>query len=105
MREPVAEIIGRCKKPPRHLIINRPPAYDGEEYWTVQNLGINKVPYRIHSRPQLIESIQNLGCRLRDAWPKPRQVVIPVPFEFVRVLSPFSRFCCHRSPRYGILTP
>ena len=95
MQEHVVEIIGRCKEPPRHLIINRLPAYDGEEYWTVQNLGINKVPYRIYSRPKLIESIQNLGYHLRDAWHKPRTMIIP--FAPARTVSSYQGFYFERS--------
>ena len=75
--EHVCDIIGRMPEPPRHVIINRLPAYDGDEYWTVQNLGSNKVPYRIYSRPRLVEAFEKLGYRLRDSWQKPRTLLLP----------------------------
>jgi putative methyltransferase (TIGR04325 family) len=73
----VSDMIREFPKAPDHLIINRVPVYDGEEYWTVQNLGTNKVPYRIHCRKRLIDSLAELGYELHDTWKKPRKVFVP----------------------------
>lgn len=96
MRETIAELIGRMSEPPPHVIVNRLPAYDGEAYWTVQNLGVNKVPYRVYSRPELLESLAKLGYSLRDAWDKPREIVIP--FAPERTVTSYQGFYFERAP-------
>ena len=51
--------------------------YDGPEYWTVQNLGINEVPYKIQNRQALIDSLRRLGYQIQDSWRKAREIEIP----------------------------
>lgn len=96
MQETVWELVGGMTEPPAHLLINRLPAYGGEAYWTVQNLGFHKVPYRIYSRPELIDSMNKLGYRLRDSWHKPRKIVIP--FAPERSVDSYQGFYFERQP-------
>lgn len=94
MPERIADIIGAMAKPPPHLIINRVPAYEGDEFWTVQNLGVKSVPYRIFSRPKLVDSLLALGYELRDTWHKPRSMMIP--FAPERTVTSYQGFYFER---------
>jgi putative methyltransferase (TIGR04325 family) len=68
--EPV-EIADRLRvlnQPPRHLLINKLPAVEGEEFFTLHNMGQALSPYRIYSRPALVRSLEAIGYRLVDSW-------------------------------------
>lgn len=75
--KPVAEILSGIRALPKHVIVNRTPMYDGPEYWTIQNLGPNELPYKILNRHELIESMRDIGYEIRDSWRKHRQIDIP----------------------------
>jgi putative methyltransferase (TIGR04325 family) len=77
LSDPVADIMSGMKRLPEHVIVNRTPMYDGPEYWTVQNLGINEVPYKIQNRQALIDSLRRLGYEIQDSWRKARAIEIP----------------------------
>jgi putative methyltransferase (TIGR04325 family) len=62
---------------PTHLLVNRVPAYEGETFFTLQNVVNNVVPYRIHGREQLVRSLLQLGYHLVDSWYEDHDINIP----------------------------
>lgn len=56
---------------PRHLILNKLPASDGEGFVTVQDMYAFKNPYTVFSRSELVSQLERLGYVLRDCWTTP----------------------------------
>ncbi len=77
MEPSLEELLGQLTALPRHLIIHHVPFYDGEEYFTFQNLLESYVPYKIQNRDRFINSLTNLGYELIDSWQVDRTCRIP----------------------------
>ncbi len=73
----LSELLSQLKSKPLHIIVNRVPFYEGEEYVTLQNFIDTYVPYKIQNRTQFINSMNKLGYELIDTWQKDRVVNIP----------------------------
>jgi putative methyltransferase (TIGR04325 family) len=59
------------------VVINTTPLTEREEFWTIQHLGINEVPYKIQNRKVFVESLEALGYALIDDWSQEREFVLP----------------------------
>jgi putative methyltransferase (TIGR04325 family) len=69
---------------PKHILINRIPSYDGQTYYTLQNIGFALTPYKIQNRSEFIKSLELIGYELIDSWHDNRTCVIPFhPDRFV----------------------
>jgi putative methyltransferase (TIGR04325 family) len=69
--------LGRLRKKPRHILLNRVPLYEGDTYVTLQNLGYAVTPYRVQNRRELLDSLTALGYLLVDTWKDGRHLDIP----------------------------
>jgi putative methyltransferase (TIGR04325 family) len=78
LNEPLASIVTAWERPPRYVIVNNTPMFEGDEYVTLQNTGISYNPYRIFNRSRLIGSLQEVGYVLRDHWRTERSLVVPL---------------------------
>jgi putative methyltransferase (TIGR04325 family) len=86
----LGDLLGQLTTLPRHLIIHHVPLYDGEEYFTWQNLLESYVPYKIQNRDRFIASLTDLGYELIDSWEVDRTCRIPFhPERFVRAYHGF----------------
>ena len=64
-----ARLLGRCRAPPAHLLLNKLPLYDGEDFVTTQNLGEGAfAPLHVCNADRFIRSIEALGYTLADRW-------------------------------------
>lgn len=96
MEAPFPDLLRQLKTPPRHLIVQRVAFYDGEEYFTLQNLWGSYAPYRIFNDAQFVAAIISLGYELVDRWQIDRPCVIPFhPERFVEGQS--GMYFRHRS--------
>ncbi|MCE0522905.1 MAG: methyltransferase, TIGR04325 family [Methylacidiphilales bacterium] len=68
IEEPFAEIIGKLRARPPHLLINRVPFCDGASFITLQNNGCWASPYKVDNKADFIESLEALDYELVDAW-------------------------------------
>lgn len=65
----LAEILGRCERPPTHLLINRLPVGDQpRRFVTLQNTGASITPCRVENFAQLGRELAALGYREVDRW-------------------------------------
>jgi putative methyltransferase (TIGR04325 family) len=86
----LADLLGQLTALPRHLIVHHVPFYDGEEYFTWQNLLESYVPYKIQNRDRFLRSLSALGYELMDNWEVDRTCRIPFhPERFVRAYHGF----------------
>jgi putative methyltransferase (TIGR04325 family) len=53
---------------PRHLLINRLPLYDGEQFVTLQNGGKVFYPQYVFNKNKFIEELSMIGYELIDIW-------------------------------------
>lgn len=84
MESSLTDFLGQLKSKPRHLIVQRVAFYDGEEYFTLQNICGVYVPYKIINEANFVASLAALGYELVDKWRIDRPCVIPFhPDRFV----------------------
>lgn len=64
-----AAFLDRLPVRPQFVLINKLPMTDGDEFWTLQNIGgRSAAPYRVYNRRRFIEDIESKGYRLADRW-------------------------------------
>ncbi|GER21244.1 hypothetical protein APR50_33605 [Variovorax paradoxus] len=64
-----ANLLAEGKDCPRHILLNKLPLYDGEDYVTTQNIGNGCFsPMYVYNRQRFISDIETQGYALRDAW-------------------------------------
>jgi putative methyltransferase (TIGR04325 family) len=90
LETPLAELLKPLQSKPKHILINHVPLYDGETYITIQNIGYSFCPYTIQSRNQLIQSLTDLGYKLRDSWTINR--AFKIPFHPERAVNAYHGF-------------
>ena len=67
-------LLADCLKRPAHIILNKIPAYDGEEFIVAQNAGRGAyVPSIVYNRSRLINEIESMNYRLVDSWEVPNR--------------------------------
>jgi putative methyltransferase (TIGR04325 family) len=68
---PLAEMLARLTEKPRHVILNKLPLYDGEQFVTLQNSGAIVTPLYAFNRGDFVKSMERLSYRLIDSWDVP----------------------------------
>lgn len=73
------DLLQRCTTRPRHILLNKLPLYEGEDYVTAQNIGASCfAPMHVYNRRRFIGEIEALGYTLRDQWQDyERSVYVP----------------------------
>lgn len=74
--ENLAEKLSLTYKP-QHLLINRVPLYDGQQFATLQNGGKVFYPQYIFNKTQFIEGLIGIGYELIDIWEGTGSCIIP----------------------------
>ena len=63
------DLLKRSKKMPMHVLLNKLPLYEGEDFVTTQNIGEGCfAPMHVFNRDRLIRAVEELGYTLRDRW-------------------------------------
>jgi len=63
------DLLRHCAVRPRHVLLNKLPLHDGEDYITAQNIGAGCfAPMHVYNRRRFIEEIEARGYVLRDQW-------------------------------------
>lgn len=63
-----SNFLSQLTQKPKHLLINRLPLYDGEQFVTLQNGGKVFYPQYVFNRRHFIEALVNSGYQLIDLW-------------------------------------
>ena len=77
---PLAEVLARLAAKPRHVILNKLPLYDGEQFVTLQNSGAIVTPLYAFNRGDFVKAMERLSYRLIDSWDVPGYTCF-VPFH------------------------
>ena len=73
----LAFYLRRLRRLPARVFVNRVPLYEGDTFFTLQNVVNSVVPYRIQNRQELVDFMRWLGYRLVDCWCEDHEIVIP----------------------------
>jgi putative methyltransferase (TIGR04325 family) len=68
VERPLADLLRELRNKPTHLLINKTPMRDGEQFVTLQALGTSFCPYHIFNRKSFVSSIREIGYELIDSW-------------------------------------
>jgi putative methyltransferase (TIGR04325 family) len=88
---PLADLLRSLRQPPRDLIINKLPVYEGAAFVTLENTIHSYNPYRVGNRRAFVDSIVACGYSLEDSWENP-DVSCHIPLHRDRSLSSYSGF-------------
>ncbi len=62
-------LLQRCTTRPRHILLNKLPLYEGDDFVTTHHLGEGAyIPMYVYNRMKFIQDIEALGYTLRDQW-------------------------------------
>lgn len=62
-------LLAQCTKPPAHIMLNKLPVYDGEDFVAAQNAGKGSyVPQYVYNRSRFVDEIEDMGYQLVDSW-------------------------------------
>ena len=68
MDSSIPGLFDRLKVRPKHILINKLPLTTRPDYWTLQNLGLAVMPYRVFNDRAFIAYFESNGYRLRERW-------------------------------------
>jgi putative methyltransferase (TIGR04325 family) len=90
------QLLAACPEPPRHIILNKLPLYDGDEFVVTQNIGPGVyAPARVYNRGRFLEQVDSQGYELVDSWPVPERSFY-LPGHPERCFRHFSGLCFRR---------
>jgi putative methyltransferase (TIGR04325 family) len=89
-------LLARARALPRHLIINKVPAYGLPPAVTLHNMGTALCPYHLFNGPQFITAFERLGFTLVDNWRSPN-VGCEIPFHPEHSIAEYSGYYFTRS--------
>jgi putative methyltransferase (TIGR04325 family) len=95
VEESLPSILARVGTRPKHVILNKMPLYDGEDFVTVQSTGRAFHAYRIYNREALVKSVTDLGYRVVDDWVN-REQSCTIPFARGRDIEAYSGYFFER---------
>lgn len=72
-------LLSKCRRLPTHILFNKIPLYDGEDFVAAQNIGEQSfAPYFVYGRRQFVLNIERFGYRLIASWAVPeRSLYLP----------------------------
>jgi putative methyltransferase (TIGR04325 family) len=64
-----SDLLKRCIEMPMHILLNKLPLYEGDDFVTAQNIGDGCfAPMHVFNLDRLIRGVEALGYTLRDRW-------------------------------------
>jgi putative methyltransferase (TIGR04325 family) len=66
--QPLADLIGRLRQRPRHILLNKVATRDGPTVVTLENFRLAEVPYHIRNEREVPDALEALGYDIVDSW-------------------------------------
>ena len=66
--QPLADLIGRLRQRPRHILLNKVATRDGPTVVTLENFRLAEVPYHIRNAREVPDALDALGYDIVDSW-------------------------------------
>lgn len=90
IKDPFA-LLRTAPRLPRHLLLNKVPAYAMPSAVTLQNMGTAFCPYRLFNLGELVSTLEGLNYRLIDEWKSP-DLSCEIPFFPEHSITAYSGF-------------
>jgi len=94
MQSDLVEILQSLVHLPVDLIVHELPVHDSKAFWTLQDLKVCEMPYRVYSKSGLFESLEKLGYEMVDTWSHAR--TIQIPFHREETVAEYIGFYCRK---------
>jgi putative methyltransferase (TIGR04325 family) len=95
----VGTLLQQCSSPPKYIILNKLPLYDGDDFVVTQNIGEGCfAPSYVYNRGRLIKEIEDCGYHLLASWDAPERK-FHLPGHPERSFGCFSGLCFGRAHR------
>ena len=78
--EPLPAMIGRLRRRPRHVLVNRTPMTDRPGFATTQDARTYRVACMVYNRAHFIKLFEDIGYRLVGQWEAP-ELSIDIPLH------------------------
>lgn len=62
------EVLARANAKPAHILLNKIPLYQGEDFVTLQNIGSGFSPHFVWDRKEFVKRFEQIGYRVVDEW-------------------------------------
>ena len=62
------DVIERAHTKPAHVLLNKLPLYEGEDFVSLQNIGDGFSPHYVWNRKDFVRRFERLGYHLADDW-------------------------------------
>ena len=92
MEPSLADTLARLERKPAHLLINKLPLYDGDDFFTLQNTIHSYNPYKVLNRARFVRSIEDLGYEVVDDWETPDMGLVKIPLFPEHSISVYSGY-------------
>lgn len=75
----ISSLLAACERKPVHIILNKLPMYDGDDFVSTQNLGKEcYAPFYVYNKRRFIGNVIALGYEVVDTWSVPeRDLYLP----------------------------
>jgi putative methyltransferase (TIGR04325 family) len=84
MEPELSELLAQLPDPPKHVLVNRVPMYDGETYYTVQRSQHSFLALKVMNVAGFVRGMERINYEKIDEWSLPRSLRIPFhPRRFV----------------------
>jgi len=67
------EVVEHAESRPRHILLNKLPLHDGNEFVSLQNIGSGFSPLHVWNRGRFVERFERLGYEAIDVWSVPER--------------------------------
>jgi putative methyltransferase (TIGR04325 family) len=67
------DVLSRAKQKPAHVLLNKLTVYDGDDFVSLQNIGVGFAPHWVWNRRRLVERFERAGYALEDTWSVPER--------------------------------
>ena len=74
------DVLESFQVPPRFVVINKLPLWDGPEIWSLQNAGHSIVPYQFFNRDRFLQRCTRFRYEILDTW-LAREASVKIPFH------------------------
>lgn len=94
---PIWDLLARLTHKPRHLLINRVPLWNGENFVTLHNFGGAFCAYQIWNQDQFEKGLSQVKYTVRDLW-EAAEFSCSVPFHTRHRVKTYKGMYCTLAP-------
>jgi len=75
IEDSLPKLLSKLPQLPQKLLINRVAVWEGEDIFTLSDMGYSLCPYKVANRQRWVQSVEQLGYKLIDDWSCPESTL------------------------------